>query len=163
MLIEFKGDLTGQCKRFMLMKQWKMQAIVALVIVIIFVPPVIVVSVCWKSTVLLFLIPILILAFLFLLPPGRNSRKSFMPKRIFIDPEDETIVNECEKLERFHMISSVSKVLDYGEWYYLKFYFSDRDLYFVCQKSLITQGTLEDFEALFKDKIEVVAQPNKLN
>ena len=154
MTIEFKGVLTGKCKKFLLMKQIMIQAIAALVVMVIFVPPIIVVSIHWKSIVLLLLIPIFLYVLVSLLPPGKNSQKIFMPKRIFLDLEEGTIVNECEKNERFHMISSVKKVLDYGEWYHVKFYFSDRDLYFVCQKNLITQGTLEEFEKLFEDKIE---------
>ena len=51
------------------------------------------------------------------------------------------------------MIDSVKRVVDYGEWYDFVFYYSDRDLYFVCQKSLLTKGTLEEFEALFEGKI----------
>ena len=77
-----------------------------------------------------------------------------MPDLVFIDLKDEVIVHKNEKRERFHMLSSVKTVIDYGEWYYFVFNFSDRDPYFVCQKSLLTKGTLEEFEALFEDKIE---------
>ena len=52
------------------------------------------------------------------------------------------------------LVNSVTRVLDYGEWYYLLFEFDSRDIYFVCQKSLLTKGSLEEFEALFEGKIE---------
>ena len=52
------------------------------------------------------------------------------------------------------MIDSVDTVIDYGDWYHLLFNFEDRDTYFVCQKNLLTKGTLEEFEALFDGKIE---------
>ena len=77
-----------------------------------------------------------------------------MPKRVYVDTEEESIVHECEKMERFHMLYSVERVLDYGEWYYFIFNYANRDLYFVCQKSLLTNGTLEEFEELFEGKIE---------
>ena len=56
-------------------------------------------------------------------------------------------------MERFRMLNSVKEILDYGEWYYFIFNYEDRDPYFVCQKDLLTQGTLEEFEALFEGKI----------
>ena len=45
-------------------------------------------------------------------------------------------------------------IIDYGEWYYVKFNLGDRDPYFVCQKDLLKNGTIEEFEALFEGKIE---------
>ena len=50
-------------------------------------------------------------------------------------------------------LSKVSKVIDAGEWYYVIFKLGDVSTAFVCQKDLITTGTLEDFETLFADKI----------
>ena len=34
-----------------------------------------------------------------------------------------------------------------------KICYSDRDMYFVCQKSLLTQGSFDEFENLFADKL----------
>ena len=78
----------------------------------------------------------------------------FMPQRIFIDLEENMVVHQCEKMERFHGLDSVQTVFDYGKWYHFKFDYTNRDMYFVCQKDLISQGTIEEFEELFKDKIE---------
>ena len=64
------------------------------------------------------------------------------------------IVRQHTKGETHRSINSVTRVLDYGEWYYLLFEFDSRDIYFVCQKSLLTKGSLEEFEALFEGKIE---------
>jgi len=47
----------------------------------------------------------------------------------------------------------VKKVYDYGEFYFISFYFGKISCYFICQKSLLTQGTIEDFEKLFDGKI----------
>ena len=51
------------------------------------------------------------------------------------------------------MISSICQIVDYGEWYYLVFDYGDKDLYFVCQKDLLTGGTIEEFENIFEGKI----------
>ena len=39
-------------------------------------------------------------------------------------------------------------------FYFIKFPFGKYSDKFICQKSLLTQGTLEEFEALFEGKIE---------
>ena len=153
-MIEFKGELTGNCKKFLISKQIKLQTKVAIIVFIIFVIPIITVSVFWNPIALFFLIPLSLYVLFCVLPPGKEAQKIFMPKLIFLDLEEKTIVHICEKMERFHMIENVESVIDYGEWYDFTFEFEDRDLYFVCQKSLLTQGTLEEFEALFEGKIE---------
>ena len=103
---------------------------------------------------MLFLIPLFIMLMDVLSPLSEKEQKSFIPKKIFLDLSENTIVHQCKETERFHMIDSVKKVIDYGEWYHVLFYYEDRDICFVCQKSLLTKGTLEEFEALFEGKIE---------
>ena len=51
-------------------------------------------------------------------------------------------------------ISKVKKVIDMGEWYYIIFKFGDISNSWICQKDLITQGTIEDFEKIFEGKIK---------
>lgn len=51
-------------------------------------------------------------------------------------------------------LSKVKKVIDTGDWYYVIFNrINDISASFVCQKDLIREGTLEQFEALFEGKI----------
>ena len=62
---------------------------------------------------------------------------------------------ECEG-DQFHDIKSIDRVksvIDYGEWYQIEFRLPGNSQRFICQKDLITQGTIEDFENLFADKI----------
>ena len=51
-------------------------------------------------------------------------------------------------------INKIKQVVDYGEFYYVVFYMG---MLFVigamCQKNLLTKGTLEEFEAKFVDKL----------
>lgn len=60
------------------------------------------------------------------------------------------------------MLSAVKCVKDYGEWYHFEFNFSDRDMYFVCQKSLLTEGSIEEFESLFADKLMRISDKQSL-
>ena len=40
-----------------------------------------------------------------------------------------------------------------GTWYKIKFNLKF-NMYFVCQKDLLVEGTLEEFEEIFKDKLK---------
>ena len=154
-MIEFNGELTGKSKKFLIRKQQKLQGTSAFLTIIVFTIPTVYLAFSWNITVLFMLIAYVFFFICSIIPPGKQSQKMFMPKRIFIDLEEGTIVNQCEKAERFHTLETIHKVIDYGEWYYFVFESSSRDMYFVCQKSLLTQGSLEEFEALFADKIEM--------
>ncbi|MDE6677106.1 MAG: hypothetical protein K2K12_05290 [Clostridia bacterium] len=49
-------------------------------------------------------------------------------------------------------INEVKRVLDYGECYYLIYTSINQAI--ICQKDLLKQGSLEEFEALFQGKIK---------
>lgn len=155
-MIEFKGNIDGDCKRFLLKRHVKSTTICMLIVATFFAIPVILTAIFWKPIALLFLIPLFCLVIAATLTPNKKEQKMLLPKRLYIDMEEEAIVAEFEKTERFHMLYSVNKVLDYGEWYYFVFNYENRDESFICQKNLITQGTLEVFEKLFVDKLEKV-------
>ena len=154
-MIEFKGTLCGRSKRFIIVNQVKGQLLAVLIAAVIFATPVVVGSILdkWNMISTLVVTAFCVMLIISLIPPGKQAQRGFVPKRIFIDLEERTLVHECEEQERFHMIDSVKTVVDYGEWYHIKFYYQDRDPYFVCQKSLLSQGTIEEFEALFDGKI----------
>jgi hypothetical protein len=153
-MIEFKGELTGKAKKFLLKEQVKVQAIASSLSASIFSVPLILAAIYWDITMLFMLIPLAFFVVVSFLPADKKAQKEFVPKRVFVDLKDEVIVSQCENTERFHMIDTVKRLEDYGEWYYVVFQYSDRDMCFVCQKSLLTQGSLEEFEGLFEGKIE---------
>ena len=51
------------------------------------------------------------------------------------------------------LLSKVKKVVDEGDAYIIKFRLGNVNNDFICQKDLLKQGTLEEFEALFVDKL----------
>ncbi len=153
-MIEFNGDLSNSCKKFLIKKQMIVQCKGSLLTVIPFAVIILFVAIPNRLSVLLFLIPLAIFAFFSMMPPSQKTQKSFVPKRIYIDLDNEEIIHECEKMKRSHPLQSVKSIIDHGEWYYIEFDFANRDLYYICQKDLLTQGTLEDFEILFRGKIK---------
>ncbi len=59
----------------------------------------------------------------------------------------------ADKYKECRKISDVKRVRDYGEFYELVFPLSKMSEKFICQKNLLTKGTLEEFKRLFRGKI----------
>lgn len=97
-------------------------------------------------------IAILILPLISLLPVYNSSLKLIMPLKLVINKNK--IVSIGENFHEERDLSRVKKVIDYGDWYQIFFYFGYRSQKFICQKDLIVEGTIEDFEKLFRDKIK---------
>ena len=63
------------------------------------------------------------------------------------------IVCIAEQYKESKPISDVSKVIDCGSYYDIRFPFGKLSDKFICQKDLLTKGSLEKFEELFEGKI----------
>lgn len=83
-----------------------------------------------------------------------NPRKK-LPFRweFHITIDEEKIVEECplwpKPVEK--PIKKIKRVLDYEDCYYV--IYGDMNNSIVCQKDLLTEGSIEEFEALFQGKI----------
>ena len=80
------------------------------------------------------------------------SVKEALPLRICIE-DDQTISGTYANGYGTRKLDQVKKVIDYGDFYDITFVLLYRWRNCVCQKDLITQGTIEEFEQLFEDKI----------
>ena len=85
------------------------------------------------------------------IPKGKKEHLSMLPKRIYT--RDNHIVCVADKYTDSKLISDVTKVLDHGDFYELCFPFGKISEKFICQKSLLSKGSLDAFERLFKGKI----------
>jgi len=154
-MIRFEGELSGESKNFLMRTLFKMHLVAGIINLVLWT--VIFIAVAWITSytlLLWFMILPVFWAVALILPPSKKAQRTFMPTAIFIDLDEKMIVHQCEgAAERFHSISSVNRVDDYGEWYHFVFEFGDRDVLFVCQKDLIVEGTIEEFESLFEGKI----------
>ena len=153
-MIRFLGDLTGESKKYLLKRHCMFQLFVWLIATSIIGVPIVALALSWKIIVLwCYIAYVVIFMVVCLLPPSKQARSEFMPKEIFIDFKEEMIVQKSEKKERFHELSSIKCIYDYGEWYYITFCFGNKDQYFLCQKSLLIEGSLDDFEKFFEDRL----------
>ncbi len=71
------------------------------------------------------------------------------PKKVYI--RDDIICSVLKDNVDTRILEDVKDVYDYGTFYDVVFTKAISN--FVCQKDLLTKGTLEEFEELFKDKI----------
>lgn len=150
-MIEFYGELSAKCKKYLLKKEAMVSLISASIVSMLFCIPIIVAifMLHW-----IFIIAILVLILLVVFSAVRPLPKYYnriFPTRITI--KDETIISEGKKFCYERSVSQVKKVIDMGEWYKIEFYFPYKNLRFTCQKDLLIQGTINDFENLFEEKI----------
>ena len=94
------------------------------------------------------MIPLLIVVSPYIM--GEKGRIASTPVKVFSD--DEYIV--CiygDGNESYRNISNAKALNDYGEFY--EICFNGKKEKFLCQKNLLTKGTIKEFEALFEGKI----------
>lgn len=73
-----------------------------------------------------------------------------LPMRITM--QDDILSAENEKGIASKEIEREKQVIDGGEWYFIEFYYPKCPI-FICQKSLITTSTIEEFESMFEGLI----------
>ena len=154
-MIEFAGHLNENAKKFLIKKYMKRMIITAIVLYLVFGVPTIIFALTVDRMAYLFMIAVFLAPVLFTIPIfTKSTQNELFPYRALIDKEEGTIVIQPvvgEKNERFSMLEEVKSVNDYGDWYHM--IISKQDIYFIFQKDLITQGTIEEFESIFEGKI----------
>ena len=159
-MIKFEGKLSGTAEKFYLQKSVRTEQILLLSILALSIPGVLFTAIVYLSIPLFKLRSLLIvysvsLMLIYLMPklPGNaKSKREYMPNRISI--EDQCIVLISNKHTDSKLIEHVKVVYDCGEYYDIRFPFGHyTSVPLICQKNLLTKGTIEEFEALFDGKI----------
>lgn len=154
-MIEFKGMITGKALKY-LKDELRSGMIVGVTIALLVILPSIIYFYILSSYIQI------IIGYLFLavmgyvitfVPQTKKFYASITPKRIFTDEEFIVVVSGND-VSQHRLISDAKKLIDHGEFYTIKFPFGKNLSLFICQKELLSQGTLEEFEALFEGKIE---------
>ena len=151
-MIKFQGEISGECLKYILRRDAKKDRIVTLIgLPIIGVP--VTIAVCaidWRFVFLCLLFFGLVIA-LCSLPPSKKNLGLLVPSAVTIDPESQDMFSDSDKFHEERAFSLVKEIWDFGEWYDIR---TDGNYgKFICQKDLICEGTLEEFEVLFADKI----------
>ncbi len=152
-MVEFSGQLTEKAKNFFYKKTVNIAILEMLVGSSI---GAIATIIAWYLIFSSFefhgvLVGICVLVLLSLLPCTMVFSKKIIPKKITV--KGNSISSQTGFRTKTISIKDVKRVCDYGDYYYIVANFLNHSSLFVCQKDLLTKGTIEEFESLFEGKI----------
>ena len=125
--------------------------IVMYVVCLLFSISFIVLTFIYNWIFIMAVITLLLLPLLSLLTPAKSILDLTMPQQVVINKDD--IKSIGEKFNYQNDIEQIKKINDYGDWYQLYFFYPYKNQTYICQKDLIVDGSIEEFEERFKDKI----------
>lgn len=161
-MLIFDFELQGEIKSYLIKKQKRGMVIVALITALLFFIPALIIGIIWYKNPIALLISIglFIFSILFFIcfslwnNPFNAFYKS-IPDKITIDEKDGII--ETTGIGQYSYkcfeLSEIKEIMDFGSWYEIRFYYPKGSMFFICQKDLIVEGSIEQFEKLFKEKI----------
>ena len=157
-MIVFDGEVSKKCNRW-ISNYVHLRLMFALLFAVTVVS-VILLLLCiyWDWTLVIFIITLFSLAFFVIMFVVLFPDKCNESPTIYLAIIKDTLIAKVktrkgEIMKYGNSIDYINKVVDYGEWYHIIFYFPHNNPFFLCQKDLISEGTIEEFEELFKDKI----------
>ena len=153
-MIEFTGYITGKAEKRFVQKSRRIGLIFSSFAILFALPIAFLIGkfvLHDDAFIYAMLAGLSILPLICFIPKGKKEHLSMLPKRIYT--RDNHIVCVADKCTDSKLISDVTKVLDHGDFYELCFPFGKISEKFICQKSLLSKGSLGAFERLFKGKI----------
>lgn len=152
-MIEFNGILTGNAKKFFYKKAVCLAAFEMLIGSLIGATTTII---AWYLFFGIFefysiLVGVCVIVISSLLPCAMFFSKKIVTQKVTI--KKTSLCSQTGFRTKTISRKDIKKVYDYGDYYYVVANMLNHSSIFVCQKSLLTKGTIEDFEALFEGKI----------
>lgn len=156
-MIEFKGVVSEQV-RIDRMHRVNKLLIIPLIVFFIASTVLLVISAVNKADIGIYLsivydvATLVIFVMMYLLPTeNRLTYPHYLSNEIQIVIAKSKICHSYFKKTK--PIEDVKRVVDVGEWYYIVFKYGDIGNAWICQKDLLMQGTVSDFEKIFEGKI----------
>lgn len=150
-MLKFFGNISEKNKNFIIKKEKLIFFYASIIPVIIGIALTIFVSIKLDLIWLVFLIPLLFFLSIPLFPLGEKTLDMIIPKKIIIT--NNMIINEGNNFKSTRNVSDIKKIIDYGDYFQIYFKWPKKTYKFLCQKNLIVEGTINDFEEKFKNKI----------
>lgn len=150
-MIEFRGEMSEDCRHYILNKEKKIGVIATGIVATLFCIPTIILAIMWDWIFSIFILVLVFAVVLAWVAPNKKTYPLIIPYKLMID--NGVIKVDGEKFHYSRTVNQVKKLIDMGGWYHIYFYYRYRSLRFVCQKDLIKENTLEEFEDLFKEKL----------
>ena len=166
-MIEFVGRLTGNAFKYFKRSKIRTNQIILLIALGVLLP----IMFCIFNLIgsvdleyILFIIPFSALLAIALSYPASalEIKLGEVTQRIYIN---DGLVNavSCEGRTRSAQICAIKKVKDFGDYYAMTLpgICAIVSVYFICEKDLLTNGTIEQFEELFDGKIVRMSDHNQ--
>ena len=158
-LVEFKGEVSPENRRWLVRRVARRAALLMLCVLfplMIIASLILIWEIGWEYgwAIALFLgIGLLIPLLTYFLYFTKREQKTMFPTRVvFYGDRDDSVLFDIPKRRLEMYREDIKGVMDKGAYYYLDIPLQEgRGI--VCQKNLMTQGTVETFENLFKGKI----------
>lgn len=145
----FQGELTESSKKILRTQQLKTACLAGVSCMLVVSGIVVLVAAYTTWLVLLLLLVPIVLGIIVCCTPFYSVEP---PVEVLF--EDEMVYITCEKFWRARNYESIKRIYDFGDCYYFIFYFPHKNVYCLCQKDLLREGTLKDFEQSFHDLIQ---------
>ena len=152
-MIEFNGYLTGNAENYFHKRSRILGQKIVLYGLLLFAPGIVSFAFWLKdlSFIAVFLSMLVCVMLFTFIPKEKKEKHRLTPKKIIV--EEDYVLCVSDKYTETRSINDVKKVIDHGEYYELCFSFGKLSDKFICQKNLITKGTIQEFETLFSGKI----------
>ena len=161
-MVEFKGKISEHIKKNIYQRRLRVMGLIILVFVAVFGASMFTVIFLdgeisarengYINDVLIMLIGCVLLAtWLVAAPYSKRQRSEAWEFRIKINEDNVSVTNVTDNIRIRKPIGKIRKVSDKGEYYLLHYALIDS---FICEKSLMVNGTAEEFERLFEGKIK---------
>lgn len=152
-MVEFKGMLSGSAEKRFFQKIRNFEQNVYLVVITLFFP---VLAYFGYFTGVWQIIPAYCLFYVMIpllarIPKTKKERSTMMPQKICV--EDGKMYAVTGRGTDTRSVDDVKKIVDHGDFYEVCFRLGRASQNFICQKNLLTKGTLEEFDDLFREKI----------
>ena len=155
-MIEFNGDFSQKKQNDLAKLVTKQTLLRLIVLTIIFSIIILILAFVWSMAFLIMVAYVIVACFIYALTVYLRYRKGkalygMLPKKISVD-SCGNIKAEWKNTYILKKYFDIRKIVDFDEYYCIYFKpFKGNDIF--CQKNLLTQGTIEDFERIFEDKI----------
>ena len=152
-MMEFKGYITGETEKRFWKRARNLGIRICLIAGAITLPIFCVLANEMQSLlpIVVYIVSISVSLLCVSLPKSEKQRRAFNPKRLRIDRGEIICLTDQE--EEIRRIDEVKCVHEYEEFFEIEFFKNNAGGKFLCQKDLLTQGSLSAFRELFAKKI----------
>ena len=153
-MIVFNGQITGKAEQH----YWQLQANLGTTLLLaaaLMCSPIVLIF--WSTPAYFLVVAVAYVLVACTLPfmPQLLKKAFANPKYlpILITIDRDSLVCQTSQITESRTLQDVKYVKQYDEFYTLHFVMGKISINYVCQKSLLSNGSLEEFEALFQDKM----------